>query len=308
MRASPQSVRPSSSPAHPGEILALPQLDRSELEAVARLENACRRNDGGRLKLEWPTLRRREGGTTSDFVCLVSEEIVGFTGLYQWRRDEAEVCGMVHPDWRRRGIGSALLAAVTAEASSRGTPRLLMVVDAANPAGGAFARAHGGRHEYSELRMQQRRQPDHRDELTPCRVRAARDGDAAFIATCLTAAFEEKEGTLEQAAALTLLERTTVIEDAGGTPVGVMRVEREAAAASIYGFAVLPDRQRHGFGRAALTAVTSELHRSGVGIISLEVLASNEGALGLYRTCGFDVIGQEDYYFMPPEPAPAASL
>lgn len=227
----------------------------------------------------------------------MSEEIVGFAGLYQWRPDEAELCGMVHPNWRRRRIGSALVAAALAEGARRRVSRLVMVVDANNEAGSAFANVKGGRLLYSEYRMQQQRQPDHRDDLPPVLARPATEEDVSFVAVCLARAFGDH--ALDEHAARLLLERTIVIEDRAGEAVGVMRVEREAAAASIYGFAVLPERQHTGIGRAALCAVTRELNRSGVGVVSLEVLASNEGALGLYTTCGFDVIGTEDYYLLP---------
>lgn len=297
------SAPASSGSEPPGELLALPQLEPSELDSLARLEEACRLADGGRLKLEWPTLRARPRGATSDFIWVYNEEIVGFLGIYQWRPTELEMCGMVHPSHRRGGIGARLYEAGAAEIARRGTPRALLIVDRANEPGRRFALARGGELDHSEHRMQQRREPELREDGRPIRVKAAGRLDAHFVAACLAAAFEEDEAALLPAdeTALERLIRSTFVISDGETQerVGVLRVERDAAAASIYAFAVLPERQGRGFGRAALSQVTRDLRRSGVGVVSLEVLSHNDGALHLYTTCGFDPVGTEDYYSMP---------
>ncbi|HLI42984.1 MAG TPA: GNAT family N-acetyltransferase [Acidimicrobiales bacterium] len=287
----------------PGELVPVGQLSASELEAVAELEALCLSHDGGRLKLEWPSLRNRPAGTTSDFLWVVGGEVVGFAGLYQWRPTDLELCGMVHPDWRRQGIGGCLYEAAAAEAAGRRPLLALLIVDRALEAGRELARSRGGRLDHSEHRMQQRREPELREEKVRVELRGARIEDAPFVAGCVAAAFGEEPARLDpgdREAAERVVARTTVIHDGrSGEPVGVLRVEREGGAASIYGFAVLPERQGRGYGRAALTAVTRRLHRSGVGVVSLEVLSTNEAALHLYETCGFDTIGTEDYYAMP---------
>lgn len=288
-----------------GEIVPVPQLSPSELEQLAALERACLVVDGGRLKLEWGALRARPGDSTNDFVYVEDDEIVGFLGIYQWRPIDAELCGMVHPSWRRRGIGAALYDAASAELERRQPGRVLMIVDRHGEPGRRFALSRGGELEHSEHRMQQRREPDPRADASPVEVRDARPepDDASFVASCLAAAFDEELARFDatdEAATAHLLAGTRVIERLPGRePVGVMRVEREGSVASIYGFAVLPEEQGKGYGRAALSAVTRDLHRSGVGTISLEVLSTNDHALHLYTTCGFDAIGTEDYYAMP---------
>ncbi|MHB8245454.1 MAG: GNAT family N-acetyltransferase [Acidimicrobiales bacterium] len=259
--------------------------------------------DGGRLKLEWPSLRSRPPRTTSDFIWVVDGELVGFVGLYQWRPIQLEMCGMVHPSWRGQGVGTALYEAAASEVESRGPARSLLIVGRALEEGRRFAVARGGELDHSEHRMQQRRHPDQRKGVPLIEVRPALVTDAHFVADCQAAAFGEELQPIDlsdDATARQLLEGTTVIVEAGtGDRVGVLRVEREGGIASIYGFAVVPERQGRGYGRAALSAVTDKLHRSGVGLVSLEVLSTNDSALHLYTTCGFDPVGTEDYYSMP---------
>lgn len=81
------------------------------------------------------------------FVARVEGRIVGYCSF--WRIfDEAHINNFaVHPDWRRRGIGRALLTHSLAEAAAVGAPKTTLEVRASNaPAialyeGGGFARA-----------------------------------------------------------------------------------------------------------------------------------------------------------------------
>lgn len=286
-----------------GELVALSQLSPGQLDSLSRLEAACLAADGGRLKLEWASLRRRPPGQTSDFCYLVDGELVGFVGLYQWRPIALELCGMVHPSWRRRGIGSLLYEAAAAEIRERRPASVLLIVDRHSLSGQAFAHSLGGELSHSEHRMRQSLEPEARSDRRVVRVRRALAADARFLVECLAAAFNEEvqRADLEDAAGLArILDGSFVIEDPTvGEQVGVMRVEREGGVASIYGFAVLPERQGKGYGRAALLNVSHQLRRSGVGVISLEVLSDNDGALHLYESCGFEVIGTEDYFSLP---------
>ena len=300
---SKSALASSGYPAPPGELVGLAQLSAEELASLARLEAACVAADGGRLKLEWPSLRARAAGVTSDFVWTDGGEVVGFVGLYQWRSIDLEMCGMVHPRWRGRGVASALYEAAAAEVAARAPQRALLIVDRRSEAGRRFATKNGGELEHSEHRMQQRREPEVRAGAPEVEVRQAERSDAPFIATCLAEAFEEEPRPFDVSddlAAYRYVQDSRVIVPVGSSePVGVMRVERDGGSAAIYGFAVRPSLQGRGFGRAALAAVTRELHRSGVGTISLEVLSTNDSALHLYLTSGFDAMGTEDYYSMP---------
>lgn len=287
------------------------QLAPGELEALSRLQLACESTDGGRLKLEWPSLRSRPGGLVSDFCWKVDGRLVGFAGIYQWRPVELEICGMVHPRWRRRGIAARLYDAVAASVTERQPSRALLIVDRASEAGRRLSLSRGGELDHSEHRMQQRREPASSPAARQVRVRDASRSDAAFVARCLAAAFGEEPPLADEGDDSWVrrhTEGTKVIELArSGERVGVLRVEQEGSVASIYGFAVLPEHQRHGYGYEALCTVTRELHRAGVGTVSLEVLSDNDSALSLYERCGFDRVGTEDYYAMPvPEPAARA--
>jgi ribosomal-protein-alanine N-acetyltransferase len=62
-------------------------------------------------------------------------------------------------------------------------------------------------------------------------------------------------------------------------------------------FAVRPERQGRGLGRAFLRALIAEGRRAGFGLFTLEVRESNEPALGLYRSEGMVVLLKRRGYY-----------
>jgi len=269
---------------------------------VAALDAACVARDGGRLKLEYGVLRSRPGTRTDDLCWTAGGELVGFLGLYQFSSEAAEVCGMVHPEWRRRGIFTALLDEGLAELRRRRTPRALLVVHRGFDAGAALAAKLGARLEHSEHRMRQLRAPAPLGPGESIVLRPAIAGDAGdetFVRSCLVAAFGSADfgpdgGT--EAGTRIIEAGTRIIED-HGEPVGVMHLDRDSpTVASIYGFGVLPEWQGRGIGRRALVQASSEVRADGVEEVLLEVEVRNDSALRLYERCGFERRGTEDYY------------
>jgi ribosomal protein S18 acetylase RimI-like enzyme len=261
--------------------------------------------DGGRLKLEWGTLRSRPDDQVNDLVWTAAGGVVGFLGIYGYRPDQVELCGMVHPTARRQGVFSALFEAAMAEVASRGVPQALLVVDRGYTSGSAFARSVGGAIEHSEHRMTLRRGPAPITTDPLVSVREAEVNDGPFIVDCLGKAFGipaaqfEKEVAEHGFEALMRRFAGTLLIDYANEPVGTVRVDRDLDAAGIYGFAVLPEFQGRGIGRQVLSRLAQELPSEGLTNVSLEVSVTNDAALHLYSSCGFDVMGTEDYWGSP---------
>jgi len=281
-------------------------LDDTQLGGIEALESACGAVDGGRLKLEYPTLRSRPTDVANDFLWLdqpagsaTRGAVVAFLGIYQNRSDEVEICGMVHPERRRSGIFTRLLDEALTELRRREAHRVLLIVDRSSGAGVGFAEARRAAVAWSEYRMLQRDRPE-RPGDSEVSVRPGRNEEVDFIRDCLGRAFGlPEEATAEEDFGRSASD-TLIIEHAGER-VGVMRAERDpvTADAGIYGFAIVPERQGRGYGRAALLQVTRALWDEGVASVHLEVLVDNPAALHLYENCGFEALGIEDYYLLP---------
>ncbi len=124
-------------------------LSSRVLQAVADLERLVVNADGGRLKLEWNTLRARRGKQVEDLLWWESDLLLGFLGLYSFG-SSLELAGMVAPAARRRGIATALLNAALPLCRNRGHQRALLVVPRASAAGKGMALRRGAVLDHSE--------------------------------------------------------------------------------------------------------------------------------------------------------------
>lgn len=289
----------------PERLVSEPGLSPENLRAIEELEAACVAVDGGRLKLEWGTLKSRSPEQRNDFLWMGPGGALGFLGIYRFGSGPAELCGMVHPSVRRRGIFSSLYKAATAELVSREVHEALLVVDRTYAAGTAFARFVGGTIEHSEHRMRLTREPAQSNSDPLVAVREIAPADGAFLISCLAEAFEQPAERFVDADydAFTKRFPGTYIIEYANERVGTVRVDRHEQVAGIYGFAVLPSFQGRGIGRQVLSDLARELAAEGMNRVELEVACTNDAALHLYLSSGFDVLGTEDYYAVSLRPA-----
>ena len=264
------------------------------LEAIAELERQVVEVDGGRLKLEWDNLRGRSGNRVEDLLWWESERLLGFLGIYAFGVSP-ELAGMVAPDARRRGIGSALLDAAVPLCRERSDRKPLLVVPRQSIAGKRLALRRGGTLDHSEHHLVLSGEPatgPHRPEVS---LRPATPADVRLVVSLLEQGF----GWSGPDDLGDRLERTALIE-VHGAAVGTLFLERDdEEAASIFGFVVEPSSRGRGIGRAALRQACEQLRADGARRISLDVDVANDRALGLYTSIGFMPSTPEDYFALP---------
>lgn len=104
--------------------------------------------------------------------------------------------------------------------------------------------------------------------------------------------------TLESPVARTLVARR------GRRPVAFLCGTRVEDEAEIQNLAVSPPERRRGIGAFLVGLFLERARREGCRRAFLEVRASNEAALGLYRRAGFERVGRRaGYYSRPAEDA-----
>jgi len=281
-----------------GRLRVEPGLAPEDLRAIEELAATCMAADGGRLKLELGILQSRPATQFNDLLWTQDRGLVGFLGIYGFRSDQAELSGMVHPSARRQGVFSKLFEAATTELTSRGVPEVLLVVDRLYDAGACFARSVGGTIEHSEHRMRLLREPAPLVGDPRVTVREAEVSDGPFVTSCLAEAFDMPAEQLrnEEIEALARRFPGTLVIEYENALAGTVRVDRRGRAAGVYGFAVVPRLQGRGIGRQVLSGLARDLVAEGLEEIDLEVACTNDAALHLYLSCGFEVMGTEDYY------------
>ena len=95
-----------------------------------------------------------------------------------------------------------------------------------------------------------------------------------------------------------------VIAEDGGAVIGYALFSSIYEDAEIMSLAVDPERRRGGVGSAMLRRVAECVSIRGAEALFLEVRESNEAAIGLYGSFGFEIIRRiKRYYRMPTEDA-----
>ena len=214
-------------------------LKDRDLDALADLERRVVSSDGGRLRLEWGTLRNRPGDQVDDLLWWGEGRLIGFLGLYAFG-PHLELAGMVDPLARCQGIGGALLDRALRIASERRFERVLLVVPRSAPAGRRFALSRGAVLDHSEHFLVLGPAPPAGAVHTDVLVRAAAPDDAVAVRRARASAFGEDWGDLGDASGPP--ERLLVVERAGAV-IGTLRLSSHEGTTGIYGFAIVPALQ-----------------------------------------------------------------
>ena len=271
-------------------------LSAENLASIAALEQATVAADGGRLKLEWGVLNSRDAAVTNDVLCLVDGRLVGFLGLYGFGHEQVELAGMVDPGYRRRGIGSALLAAALPLIAERGYASALLVCSHL-PASAEFARVHGGIHDHAEHAMLLSGPPADGPSNASVSMRAATLDDVAVIAGLLESGFGYPATNI--ANELNEARAENLVIELDGAPIGYVRLTLDDDRGGVYGFVVDPAHQGRGIGRDVLRRCCQHLTAKGATEVGLEVAVDNERAVGLYTSIGFERVTTEEYFRLP---------
>lgn len=120
------------------------------------------------------------------------------------------------------------------------------------------------------------------------------DFDAAFAIEKACHAFPWSEKTFRGNQGERYLNLKIEVDNA---IVGFAVTQTVLDEATLFNIAVAPHYQRRGLGRKLLEATIEQLKEKGVTTLWLEVRASNDKAIALYQTLGFnEVTVRRDYY------------
>jgi ribosomal protein S18 acetylase RimI-like enzyme len=267
-------------------------LTDTALEAIAGLERRVVAADGGRLKLEWSTLRSRPAGTVRDLLWWEHGRLLGFLGIYGFNWQHLEVTGMVEPDARGRGIGRALFDAALPLCRELDKQSLLLVVPRVSPGGAQLARAYGMTLEHSEHALRLGARPAASTDPT-IRLRQPTVADLPALADLYSEGFGDAPVNLEE---MITRESPPLIITREGEVAGTVAVVREGQRGAIYGFIVAAHLRGRGIGRQVLRQACRDLFDDGMTHVDLEVEVENDRALGLYTSVGFELEATDDYY------------
>lgn len=268
-------------------------LDGKQMDGIKKLQIACEQEESIQLKLNWGMLKTRKEKEKMDFLHYENDLLVGFVGIYGFG-SKVELCGMVHPSHRRKGIFKQLLADAFIEINNGKTKQILLNAPAKSFSGKGFLQTIPCSLSFSEHQMKwsERAIEDIEDVIIRSSTPDDLETEIQLDVKCFDFLEEEAKDYNHRIKQET---QDYYMIEADQQTVGKIRVQQMNGEAWIYGFAILPEYQGQGIGRKALKKVIKEEHQKGYSIF-LEVEATNSHALGLYESCGFKAINSQDYY------------
>lgn len=278
-------------------------IDESDYNDINKLKNICFDYDKTYLKLE-TDYKLNNINTYSDnlkhineFMFFHENKLIAYAGICDFGGDAIEVNGMVHPDYRRKGIFTRLFSLVKDEFCKRDAKEMLLLSDNSSYGGIEFIKKTSNSYDHSEYDMNLDMNVTHEVNLNDLIFRKALRSDAKNMAKENFEFFGEYdfEGIADEKGELNSSNCTYLIE-LNNVIIGKSRLEVNENIGGIYGLEVLPDYRGKGFGRKLLLLSINKLKEKGVSSITLQVETNNKNALNLYTSCGFKENYTMTYY------------
>lgn len=270
-------------------------LTNEQLQQIKELKSVCEKEGGYELKLNEDMLETRDDKCEEDFFHYEEGRLVGFLGCYGFG-NKIEMTGMVHPDYRRKGIFTRLFAEAMAEVKKREISTILLNAPSPSQSAKEFLKRIPCTFEMAEYQMKWETGELHDDSSVSIRPSISQEDfelEIQLEVSCF--GFTEQEARSFNERMKELNSEDMFIIEAEGQTAGKIRVSETNGEAWIYGFAVSPEQQGKGIGRKALSKVVKIAKEKGLPVF-LEVEARNAHALRLYESCGFRSYHSQDYY------------
>jgi len=281
-------------------------ISEKEYNKINQLEGLCSLHDKTNLKLEMDHKlnmgRKSETDfkTINEFLYYADDVLVGYLGISSFGGTNiAEINGMVHPDFRRKGIFNKLFGLAIEECRKSRFKKVLLLSDGKSGSGVEFIKSVHGEYDFSEYRMKQKSSTAF-ESINPISLRKAVNQDGkeimrqnAIYFGCSVEGeyFPEDEEKLNKFTYMVELQESVI---------GKIRIIYSGNSAFICGVGILPEFRGKGYGKATLKAALSIINEKSIPDIELDVECKNSAALNLYKDCGFEEQSVMNYYEYKP--------
>ncbi|AQR96076.1 GNAT family N-acetyltransferase [Clostridium saccharoperbutylacetonicum] len=285
------------------KIITKQYLMEKEYKELKELEEIIKSTDNVNLKLELDYKLELNNvsvcGTEriNEFLYYEDGVLVSYLGISCFGGNVAELNGMTHPKWRRKGKFKKLFELAKNECINRNFKKILLLTDGISDSGKEFIKAVGGQYDFTEYGMELLKQTSLKNEIT-INLRKAEESDNLEIARQDLIYFSDKEDVenVEEIEEDKIgLENANIIE-LNNITIGKINIKYEDNSAFIFGFGILPEFRGKGFGKAALKEALKIIKERNISNVGLDVAAKNKRALNLYKSCGFEEKSIMDYY------------
>jgi ribosomal protein S18 acetylase RimI-like enzyme len=277
-------------------LLAMSYDSKQQMENILLLEQQCKQFDQININAGIEHLVKEDGDHA--LLCCHHEKLIGLLTWYTSDGITAAINGMVHPDYRRQGVFRSLLQRAKEDMKPQALQTLSYRVPAGSASGFGFVQMLKASFQRSEYAMTLVHFHSKKLLHSDLHLRPMQPQDFEFMVQCSSQAFgDSEEWTREYFARTNEPTRMTYIALKNNVNVGIIRINHlNQTTAIIHDFCILPSQQGKGIGQEVLTNAVRILLGGQHTNIRLGVVTENERALNLYRSVGFEVTSEYQYY------------
>jgi mycothiol synthase len=259
-----------------------------------------------RSMLEWPNFEPDQ----NVWIAESEGKFVGFCQILPRLESDSSIYVVVHPDQRRKGLGSELLKFVLSRAHETGSKKILVYANAKNSASNAFLNHHGFEVAGTSGVMVTSGSEFPRAEMPPgySLHRFPEFGDPQLVIQALDTCYKDMVGHRqnvtsadryinyygEEGIHLLFDETKTLIGVCAGKPQG--KTDERGLSHLLDAPGLIKEYRPRGFQRLLTLAVMNWLREKGQLPITLEYWGDDEKAIEIYRDLGFEWANQQITY------------
>lgn len=271
------------------------QLEAHQLKELEQLRALCKKADGSTPNL-YPHILELPRAFPASLLYYKQKQLVAFLAAYFFYEDAVEISLLVHPLYRRRGIGKELIRTILPLIQSQNFHKLIF----SSPAhlNNLWLTANGYSYMHSEYYME-------RDDLKPLldykktlTFRTAISEDIPLLCAFDEACFPNKQvDAIERFQHLIDgREYQILLAYENNNPVGKAHLRWQPTGATLSDIAILPTHQGKGLGTTLIAHCINMALSEGKPHLNLDVETHNERALKLYTRLGFITENASDYW------------
>lgn len=286
-------------------------------ENLTALESVCRAKDGTVSSVCSSTEFNCRRDIPVFFLAMDGTKLVGYLSVFLPEETSAEINVLIHPDYRRQGIFTALLQRAKTALSAVGTKEFIFVCEPSATDSTAAMLAMQAEKRSSEYRMLL--ESSSASALSPCNTGAssrltvsdtpgklleATPDDLPLLGKMNALFFETSEEMGELFAedsyytpGITVYKYVITDEHKKTVPIGTVCFYEEEHSGNIFGLGILPEYRGHGYGKDLLSALLTRIPADKK--IYLQVSGRNAAAFQLYQKTGFKITAQQDFWLLP---------
>ncbi|MFX3633900.1 MAG: GNAT family N-acetyltransferase [Candidatus Pristimantibacillus sp.] len=278
------------------QLTAMVYNSKEQIEAILSLERQCKQYEQISISANIEHLTMEDGDHA--LLCYHDEKLIALLSWYTADGIQANISGMVDPDYRRQGVFRSLLQRAKEDMKPLELQTLCCRIPAGSQSGFGFVQSLEASFNRSEYAMRLGHFISNEPRHSNLRLRLHEPQDFEFMVHCQSQAFGEPESwSREYLNQTNQPSRSSYIAMLDDKNVGLIRINHiDQTTTFIHDFCILPSFQGKGIGQDVLSEAVGILMEEQYSHIRLSVVTENEIALNLYLRVGFEVTAENQYY------------